>query len=143
VQHIQISGYYTEDTNLEISYLLTKSSLAFEITVIDTVNNLILDYTLNPDYEDILKLENKYCEVPNELFKSIFVGLYTQCFWNDAEVDALRAQFSLLGITTHEEFVKYLIKRFKGSGSRDAYDLIYDIASRADIKKIWNMLGDV
>lgn len=140
-KHLQISGYYNNlPIEIDVGYLLTKDSILFEVSVTDVEDNLQLYYSLNPDLEELKRIEEKYCTVPNELFKCIYVGLVTQCFWNDEEIAGTRTKYILMG-TPREEIVRLLLVRFSKLGVEYVYNLIVGIAERADIKKIWNMVG--
>ena len=139
-KHLQIGGYYNEShIQIDINYLLTGNSISFEVTVTERVDNIVLYYCLNPDLEDLKKLEEKYCTVPNELFKNIYIGLVTQCFWGDEEIDKIRAKYVLMD-TTKGEIIKALNNKFSSLGVEPVYDLITGIRERANINKIWSML---
>lgn len=140
-KHLQIGGYYSNpQIQIDISYLLTGNSISFEVLVTEIIDNIVLYYSLNPDLEDLKKLEEKYCTVPNELFKNIYIGLFTQCFWGDEEIDKLRAKYILMG-ASKEEIIKILMNKFTTLGIEHVYELITGIKERADINKIWTMLG--
>lgn len=135
-RHIQIAGVTTEDKDISVGYLLT-DTLSFEVIV--HKNDLVFEYIVNPSLDDLKRLEEKYSI---ELFKCIYIGLVTQCFWGDIEVSSLRARFALLH-TGIDEIIKILDKKFSTMKVSEVHTLIYGIIERADIDKIRDMLKGV
>lgn len=134
--HIQISNCFSEDKTVSLGYLLT-DILSFEVII--HRNGLVFEYILNPSLDDLKRLEEKYSI---ELFRNTYIGLFTQVFWGDIEVNSLRARFALLH-TGIDEIIKILNKKFSTIELSEVYTLIHDIIERADINKIRGMLKGV
>lgn len=135
-RHIQIAGVTTEDKDISVGYLLT-DTLSFEVIV--HKNDLVFEYIVNPSLDDLKRLEEKYSI---ELFKRIYIGLVTQCFWGDTEINNIRARLVLL-YTDIDVIIEILGKKFNNMEVSEVHTLIYDIIERADIDKIRDMLKGV
>lgn len=134
--HIQIAGVTTEDKDISVGYLLT-DTLSFEVIV--HKNDLVFEYIVNPSLDDLKRLEEKYSI---ELFKCIYIGLVTQCFWGDTEINNIRARLVLFH-TDIDVIIEILGKKFNNMEVSEVHTLIYGIIERADIDKIRDMLKGV
>lgn len=121
-EHIQLSSYPSDSVIVNMAYIKLGKTLSFELAVYSK-DGLLLRYILNPSYTDIEDLEATYDLVPNEIFKSIFLGIVACTNWKIKSLISIRNAISELD--TNQK-LKYLINQSRELGRVRIYNLIYE-----------------